>query len=1103
MKQMIKKLLTVAILLSVTLSAWAYDFKVDGIYYNINDDGTTVSVTNSSNGIQSYSGSVEVPSKVTYSGTTYLVSLIGDEAFRYCSGLTSVTIHNSVTSIGNYAFSGCSGLTSITIPIYLTSIGDNAFDNCRGLTSITIPESVTSIGDYAFNGCSGLTSITIPESVTSIGNSAFSGCSGLTSVSIGDSVTSIGDYVFNGCSGLTSVTIPNSVTYIGDYAFNGCSGLTSVIIPESVKSIGVAAFRDCAGLKSVTIPNSVTSIGYDAFISCTGLKSVNISNSVTTIEQGTFAYCSGLTSVTIPNSVTSIGKEALTGCSGMTTVTIGSSVASIGNYAFSGCSRLTSVTIPNSVTSIGRSAFLGCTGLKQLTIQDGTSTLSLGSNYLNPSTEVGFFYDAPLESVYIGRNIYVVGGYRPFYDKPTIKELTIGNSVTSIDSYSFSGCWGLTSVSIGNSVTSIGNWAFEFCKGLTSVTIPNSVTSIGSGAFSSCTRLTSVTIPNSVTSIGNYTFEGCCGMKKLTIQDGTSILYLGANSKTGRGLFYDAPLESVYLGRNLTYDTSKECGYSPFYGNSTIKELTIGNFVTSIGLRAFMGCSGLILLDIPDSVTSIDGSAFEGCSGLTSISIGDSVTSIGNRAFYSCSGLTSVTIPNLVTSIGKEAFSDCHGLTSVTISNSVTSIGDNAFSNCSGLANIGVLSGNSIYDSRNNCKAIIKTDSNLLLFGCKNTLIPNSVTSIGSGAFMGCSEMTSIAIPNSVTEIGGSAFEGCSGLTSVSIGDSVNSIGDSAFSGCSGLTSVTIPNSVTLIGNNVFDKCNGLSRVVALAETPPTATSETFGSSVTSSASLYVKKNTINKYFLADGWCDFINTQAISKLVTQISLEKTFLKVGETTKLKATVEPVDATLTDLIWCTSNSCVSVVQDGNIKGLSEGQCIVTAEAIDGSGIKAECIVNVGNIYAESISLSKEVGTLEINGLTKLSYTIFPDNVAIKTVECSSSDESVAVCKVNNDNTITVLGLSSGVATITVRTTDGTNRSASCTFYVGDSGTETIDSDSVKVTTEGGAIHISGAAGAVAEVYSLSGVLLYRGTDAAIAIPRGVYIVKVAGTTKKVIL
>ena len=270
-----------------SISASADVVEVDGIYYDISE--TTATVTYGDN---EYSGDIVIPESITYNASKYSVTSIGDWAFSYCTGLTSITIPNSVTSIGNYAFWDCYGLTSITIPNSVTSIGDFVFSYCTGLTSITIPNSVTSIGDGAFSGCSGLTSITIPNSVTSIGELAFDECSGLTSITIPNSVTSIGDYVLNRCDGIKNTIIVNDMfvylpkTYTGHYS-----------IPENITKIIGGAFSECSGLTSVTIPNSVTSIGGHAFF-----------------------YCSGLTSVTIPNSVTSIGDWAFDCCDNLKNV---------------------------------------------------------------------------------------------------------------------------------------------------------------------------------------------------------------------------------------------------------------------------------------------------------------------------------------------------------------------------------------------------------------------------------------------------------------------------------------------------------------------------------------------------------------------------------------------------------------------------------------------------------------------------------------------------------------------------------------------------------------------------------------------------------------
>ena len=263
----IKTILSALFILMTGTKAAAYDIEVknaDGvtIYYNYINDGKELEVARV---VSLEDKNLVIPDEVTYMNRTRKVTSIGDYAFEFCYGLTSVTIPNSVTSIGQRAFYSCYGLTSITIPNSVKTIGDYAFCDCSGLTSITIPNSVTSIGNSAFAGCSHLTSITIPNSVKTIGDYAFCNCSGLTSVTIPNSVKTIGDYAFCDCYGLTSITIPNSVTSIGNSAFAGCSHLTSITIPNSVKTIGDYAFCDCSGLTSITIPNSVTSIGDYAF----------------------------------------------------------------------------------------------------------------------------------------------------------------------------------------------------------------------------------------------------------------------------------------------------------------------------------------------------------------------------------------------------------------------------------------------------------------------------------------------------------------------------------------------------------------------------------------------------------------------------------------------------------------------------------------------------------------------------------------------------------------------------------------------------------------------------------------------------------------------
>ena len=273
------------------------------------------------------------------------------------------------------------------------------------------------------------------------------------------------------------------------------------------------------------------------------------------------------------------------------------------------------------------------------------------------------------------------------------------------------------------------------------------------GAFSDCKSLQSVTIPNSVTSIGDEAFSGC----------------------------------------------------------DSLQSITIPNSVTSIGDGAFYLCKSLQSITISNSVTKIGDGAFNWCKSLQSVTIPNSVTKIGDGAFNWCESLQSVTIPNSVTSIGNIAFCGCESLQSITIPNSVTSIGGGAFSGC----NICFFICNSTY-FQNDDVCLFNKDKTAIVSrikDCVNYIIPNSVTSIGDGAFCGCESLQSVSIPNSVTSIGDYAFCLCKSLQSVTIPNSVTSIGNEAFRWCKSLQSVTIPNSVTNIGYEAFSGCESLQSI--------------------------------------------------------------------------------------------------------------------------------------------------------------------------------------------------------------------------------------------------------------------------------------------------
>ena len=602
---------------------------------------------------------------------------------------------------------------------------------------------VKSIYNHAFENCSSLTSVVIPDSVTSIGTQAFYMCSSLTSVVIGNSVTSIGDIAFYWCTSLTSVVISNSVTSIGDLAFCNCSSLTSVVIPDSVTSIGNHAFAGCSSLTSIVIPDSVTSIGGAAFGDCTSLTKITVN-----ADNDYYSSING-------NLYSKDGKAFIQYACGKNDreFIISDSVTSIGDGAFSGCSNLTSIVIPDSITSIGYDAFSGCSGLTSVVIPD--SVTSIGS--------YAFYYCSGLTSVVIPDSVTSIGDYA-FWGCSSLSSIVIPDSVTSIGSFAFRECSGLTSVVIPDSVTSIGDFAFEGCSGLESVVIPDSVTSIGDGAFRECSSLSSVVIPESVTSIGNSTFSDCSSL--------TSVVIPGSVTSIGHRAF-DGCHPSLY----------SEYEHGKYVGNED------NPYFALVGINS----ENMSTCTIHEDTKIIADGAFSDCRSLTSIVIPDSVISIGNWAFQNCSNLTSVVIPDSVTSIGNSTFSWCSRLKSVVIGDSVTSIGLYAFLDCSNLSQIIVDTGNNHYSSIDG--NLYSKDATILIqYAIGKTdlefCIPDSVTSIGDGAFYGCSNLTSVVIPDRVTSIGGYAFYDCDSLTSVVIPDSVTSIGNSAFNSCSRLTYV-------------------------------------------------------------------------------------------------------------------------------------------------------------------------------------------------------------------------------------------------------------------------------------------------------------------------
>ena len=633
-----------------------YDFEVDGIYYRIISlTDLTAEVVAKDDTYNSYSGEVVIPETVSYRNREFKVISIDAMTFSDCSELTSLTIPQTVTTVGKLALNGCTGLKSLIIADSNTGLVTNGSFNSLKVETLYLGRKAS----VDFKSLTDLKVITLAGGVTSINDSAFLGCTGLTTVTIGDSVTSIGESAFKDCTGLKSVTIGNSVTSIGTDAFNGCTGLTEVNITDL-----------SAWCKIDFAEYDANPLKYAHHLKLNGTEVTNlvIPNDITEIKEYTFYNCTGLTTVTIGDSVTSIGKRAFYGCmlntliimdgvnpidmggntfggSPLTSIYIGRTMTNV-TSPFSGITSLSKVTLGRGMTSLQSDAFAGCTGIKELVIEGGESAITIDCK----------FNDSPIEKLHIGRN-----GTYAFNNRVDLKEVSVGDNVTSLPNNAFNGCSNITSLKLGNKLETIGSGAFTGCATLMNVYSTNLTPPTGV-VFDNKTYLQgtlyvvkgskaayeaadgwkefweiidnlpfevngiwynideygntkavmnpsgdaysgAISIPATieydgkvypVTAIDAEAFANAINVTSITIEDSDQPLTIGASateisamSNDSTSVFGDCMLDSVYVGRNLSYQDA------PFANISTLKKVTLGGKVTTMGGAMFAGCENI------------------------------------------------------------------------------------------------------------------------------------------------------------------------------------------------------------------------------------------------------------------------------------------------------------------------------------------------------------------------------------------------------------------------------------------------------------------------------------------------------------------------------
>ena len=549
-----KRFLFFTMLLVMTLtSASAYDFSYtntfvndDGqemqntLFYALNEDGNTVTVVA---GPEKYQFAVTViPETVEFSGKTYSVTIIGNQAFAG-GKIGRLTMANTIENIQTKAFMECAvdsvsfskGLkvigddafyraTLISVYLYegVTTVGQNAFATNSGYNSgkirvAELPESLTDLGQGAFDGQQDLSVVKLPSGLKELKSSVFAYCNSLTTIALPAGLEKIGDGTFYS-AGITEITFPSSLKEIGGAAFYRAN-LIHLELPNSVETIGGInnmygvfegnfnlescklssrlkiipenAFSDCGKLVEVQIPEGITRIGKGAFSYCTLLSSINLPEGLTDLDWGVFDGA-GLQTVSLPSTLTYLGDYMFNRCESLSSLTIPSSIKEIKDGAFSGCTNLTSVTIPETVKSIGKSAFSG-TGLTEVTLPVGLTILSDGT----------------------------------FENCERLQKVTLPEGLSEIGNHCFRDCETLTDIVMPKSLTIAYDDVFQDCLTLKELTFSSALESWGSSVFQGCSALTAVHINRAIPPVGNNRY----GYKDVIGTNNQCILYVPTGSK--------------------------------------------------------------------------------------------------------------------------------------------------------------------------------------------------------------------------------------------------------------------------------------------------------------------------------------------------------------------------------------------------------------------------------------------------------------------------------------------------------------------------------------------------------------------------------------------
>jgi len=677
--------------------------------------------------------------------------------------IPSVNEHGeNVVAIASAAFAGHSQINRIRIPDTVRWIGERAFSRCTGLTLLEIPKN-TSVGMGAFEWCSKLEFITMPLE-HSLGyyfenSTPPSTLKGLYVTALKSTAATL-----SCAEGLVSVTLSDQITAIPPYFFYNCKSLKNIFLPTGLLRIGSYAFSNTP-ITEFTLPSGVTVLRESTFAGCTELNRVTLHTALRGIESNVFEGCTALRSIDLPDSLNTIRKEAFRG------------------------SGLTSISLPSSIVSLSDGLFLDCKSLCEINLHDGI--VSIGSCALDGTAITSFVYpqnlSTPILSLERCTRLTSITFEENLKQFPrlsgctALESITVPEGVTVLDVRTFENCTALKEVRLPTSLREIGESAFAGCSSLRSITVPNGVSKIGDRAFLSCTALTSVTLPEGLTEIGSSLFSKCSALRSIDLPD--------ALTKIGYRAFSESGLREIELPARIRLTAE-----SVFAGCPDLERVTLHTPPTPY---CFENCASLRRVTIGEGIVMIPRFAFRNCTALEELKLPLSLQTIQYEAFGGCIGLSELTVPQNVTMIDFSAFSGCTAITDLTL----------LAKHCTSSSAFSALETLTVGEGVETIPARLCANAKL-----RELVLPDSVQSIGNGAFSGCTQLEQVSLPTSLKTIDTDAFRQA-GLTSLSINSPCLAVGASAFLGCEQLRTVDFKGATVTLGNKAFANCNALEEL--------------------------------------------------------------------------------------------------------------------------------------------------------------------------------------------------------------------------------------------------------------------------------------------------